>query len=261
MQSGLGWLAAHARRVGIDQRFGRVGVLLVGLAVTGCAGGGQIANLTDARGISVAFESLDGPPAPVSQRLMKSLKGEAGARQITVVATGQANFRVRGYLAAHEEGTGTTISWVLDAYDAGQHRAFRLSGEERASGHMWTGTDDGVLQRIARVGMDQFVAYAATSGVGAAPSASSATGAATVAAAAAQRPSTALGWADDGTPESAGIFRISRPEGARAPKLAAEAVTNATTDPPWPAGTVPLPRGRPAGEGTGSGLGYAPEDR
>jgi hypothetical protein len=250
MQSGLGWLAASAGRVRIDRRFGKVGALLAGLAVGGCAGGGQIANqvanLTDARRITVAFESLDGPPPAVFQRFMKSLKDEAGARQIAVVAPGDANFRVRGYLAAHDGGSGASISWVLDAYDSGQHRAFRLSGEERTSGRTWAAADDAVLQRIARAGMDQFAAYAATSGVAAAAPAAG------VASAAPQPSSIVLGWADDWAPESAGIFR-------REPAHPSEMTADASS--PWPSGAVPLPRARPAGGGAGSALAFAPEDR
>jgi hypothetical protein len=268
MQSGLGWLAASAGRVGVDRRFGRVGVLLVGLAVSGCAGGGQVAGLTETRRATVAFESLDGPPPAVFQKFMKSLKDEAGARQIAVVSPGEANYRVRGYLAAHDGGSGTSISWVLDAYDAGQHRAFRLSGEERSSGRMWAAADDAVLQRIARAGMDQFAAFAATAGVAtasagtaSAATASAATtgaagaAAASVAVATPQPTSTVLGWADDWAPESAGIFRSFRREPMRAPEITADAAI------PWPASEVPFPRGRPGLEGAGSSLAYAPENR
>jgi len=262
MQSGLGWLAASAGRVGIDRRFGSVGVLgavlLLGLAVSGCAGGGQVAGLTETRRATVAFESLDGPPPAVFQKFMKSLKDEAGARQIAVVAPGEANYRVRGYLAAHDRGSGTSISWVLDAYDAGQHRAFRLSGEERTTGRMWAAADDAVLQRIARAGMDQFAAFAATAGV--APASTVTTGAAgspaaTVAAATPQPTSTMMGWADDWAPESAGIFRIFRREPTRVPEMTADAGN------PLPTGEVPRPRRRPAHEGAGSALAYAPENR
>jgi hypothetical protein len=266
MQSGLGWLAASAGRVGVDRRFGSVGVLLVGLAVSGCAGGGQVAGLTETRRATVAFESLDGPPPAVFQKFMKSLKDEAGARQIAVVSPGEANYRVRGYLAAHDGGSGTSISWVLDAYDAGQHRAFRLSGEERTSGRTWAAADDAVLQRIARAGMDQFAAFAATAGVASAGTASAATAsaattgaagapAASVAAATPQPTSTALGWVDDWAPESAGIFRIFRREPTRAPEITADAATL------WPASEVPLPRSRPGSEAAGSTLAYAPENR
>jgi hypothetical protein len=250
MQSGLSRLAAGARWAGPDRRFGRFAALwaalLLGQALSGCAGGGQIASLSEARHASVAFESLDGPPPPVFQKFMKSLKDEAGARQIAVVGPNEANYRVRGYLAAHDAGSHTAISWVLDAYDAGQHRVFRLSGEESASGRMWAAADDAVIARIARASMDQFAALAA-----AAPAPSAA---AAAAAPAPQGPSTALGWADDWAPESAGIFRILRREPSRPAEIAADAGSS------LPAGEVPMPRSRPPGD-AGSSFAFAPEDR
>src|SRR5262249_55297834 len=134
MQRGLGELAAIARRLG--GRYGHAAVLLLGLAASGCVGTGQIANLAD-RHTTVAFESIHGPPPPGFHKLVASLKQEAGARQITVVASSEANYRLRGYLAAHGADNATSIAWVLDVYDANERRAFRLSGEEKTAGHGW----------------------------------------------------------------------------------------------------------------------------
>jgi hypothetical protein len=245
MQSGSGRPAASAARAGVYRRRCGIGVLLLGLATSGCVGSGQIANLIDTRRPSVAFESIDGPPPAVFQKFVKSLKDEAGARQITVVAPSEANYRLRGYLAAHDAGAGSTISWALDVYDADQRRAFRLSGEERAAGRAWAAADDQVLARIARTSMDRFAQFAATARP---PSA---------AAAPAQRTSSALGWLDDWTPESSGIFRILRREPARPPEIAADAGAQLPPD------QVPLPTGRPAPAGgpSGAAFAFAPEDR
>src|SRR5262245_29602997 len=101
MQSGLGRPVARATRVGVQRRFGTVGVRLLGVAASGCVSSGQIASLTETRRTTVAFESIDGPPPAVFSRFMASLKQEAGARQITVVPSKEANYRLRGYLAAH----------------------------------------------------------------------------------------------------------------------------------------------------------------
>jgi len=61
------------------------------------------------------------------------LNEEAAALRIAVApAGGEASYRLRGYLAAHPEGSTTSIAWAWDVYDAELHRAFRLSGEERA---------------------------------------------------------------------------------------------------------------------------------
>jgi hypothetical protein len=252
MQSGWGRLAAGAWRVGVDRRFGRLGVLLMGLAVSGCVGSGQIANLVDGRRASIAFESLDGPPAAVFQKLMKNLKEEAGVRQIAVVPSSEANYRLRGYLAAHRDGAATSISWALDVYDGDRHRAFRLSGEERTTGHTsagnWAAADDQLLQRIARAGMTQLAAFVSNPRVAEAAPAP--------AAPQPRRTASMTGWLDDWTPEASGIFRIFRSGPARAPEIAADAGS------PLPPGEVPIPRQRPApgGEGGGAALAFAAED-
>jgi hypothetical protein len=241
MQSGLGRPGARAARVGVQRRFGTVGVLLevllLGLAVSACASSGQIASLTETRRTTIAFESIDGPPPAVFSRFVTSLKQEAGARQIAVVPSKEANYRLRGYLAAQG---GDTISWALDVYDADQRRAFRLSGEEKTAGRMWAGADDQVLQRIARAGMTQFAAFV-----------SNARTAADTPPPAPRRSSTTLAWIDNWTPEASGIFRIFRGDPARAPEIAADAGA------PLPADQVPLPRGRPVPDGAPSGSGAA----
>ena len=253
MQRGLGRLAASAGLVGIHRRDCGIGVLLLGLAVSGCVGSGQIANLIETRRATVAFESIDGPPPAVFHKLVKSLKDEAGARQISVVAPSEANYRLRGYLATHAEvsatSTTTSISWALDVYDADQHRAFRLSGEEKTAGRQWAGADDQVLARIARAGMERFAVFVATARPQSAATVTSAS-------LSPQRTSSALDWIDDWAPESSGIFRIFRHEPSRPAEIAADAGA------PLPPDQVPLPKGRPAPAGgtSGAAFAFAPED-
>ena len=242
MQRGLGGLAAAAAT--LHRYYRHAAVLLLGLAAGGCVGTGQIANLADGRRTTVAFETIDGAPPAVFHKFVSSLKDEAGARQIQVVSSNEANYRLRGYLAVHGADSGTAIAWVLDVYDANERRAFRLSGEEKTAGRSWTAADDQVLARIARAGMQQFATFAATAD---APS--------PTAAAAPQR-SAAFGWLDDWAPEASGIFRILRREPAR-PEIAADAGT------PLPPDEVPLPKSRPAPAGVtpSSTFAFAPDDR
>jgi hypothetical protein len=129
MQSGSGQRAA-ARQMSTFARCGRLGVLLLGLTAAACANIGQIGNLAEDQRVTVAFESVDGPPTAVVHKFMGVLKDEAQARQITVVSAGQADYRLRGYLATHAEGATTSIAWAWDIYGNGQRRAFRLSGED-----------------------------------------------------------------------------------------------------------------------------------
>jgi hypothetical protein len=253
MQGGLSRPAASAAKGGIDRLVGGIGVLFMGLAVSACVNTGQIANLTETRRATVALESIDGPPPAVFNRFVQSLKTEAGSRQIAVVSPSEANYRLRGYLSAHGGDGATSIAWVLDVYDSGQRRVFRLSGEEaagRAAGG-WTAADDQVLARIARASMDRFTAFLGTAR--ASPAAASASP---------PTPQTSsalagLGWPDDWTPEASGIFRIFKREPSRTAELAAD---DAEALPPE---DVPLPRGRPVPDGVspGAAFAFAPEDR
>jgi hypothetical protein len=114
---------------------------------------------------SIAFEQIDGPPEVVFRKLVDELAEEAQVRQVAVVSReGAAQFRVRGYLAAHVRGNRTTIAWVWDVYDADQKRALRISGEEeagRVGDDPWAITDEQMLRRISRASMDRLVAFLA----------------------------------------------------------------------------------------------------
>lgn len=106
---------------------------------------------------TVAFESIDGPPPQVFDRLVGALDSESKLRNVSVVSRQNgAAYRVRSYLAAHVRGGRTTIAWVWDVYDRDQQRALRLSGEEPAAGKAgrdaWQQADDLVLRRIAQAG-------------------------------------------------------------------------------------------------------------
>jgi hypothetical protein len=122
-----------------------------------------------ARDISIAFESIDGLPRDLSQKLARDLNEEAAALGIAVVPAGEAAYRLRGYLAAHPEGATTAIAWAWDVYDGELHRAFRLSGEERTAAagknseaRNWATADEALLRRIAHTGMEQLASFAAS---------------------------------------------------------------------------------------------------
>lgn len=115
-------------------------------------------------GSTVAFESIDGPPPEVFQRLVANLNAEAGTRKIAVVSReSAATYRVRGYVSALVERDKTTFAWVWDVYDADKRRALRISGEEPAAvgkrRDAWAAADEQVLRRIARNGMDQMSGF------------------------------------------------------------------------------------------------------
>ena len=133
----------------------------VACALGGCAGGAAgnsfaMAN-SNASGPTVAFESIDGPPPQVFDRMVSVLDSESKLRSLLIVSReGAAAYRVKGYLAAEVNHGRTTIAWVWDVYDQNQQRALRLSGEEpagKAGRDAWAAADDVVLRKIAQAGL------------------------------------------------------------------------------------------------------------
>jgi hypothetical protein len=136
-------------------------LLAVACALGGCAGGGAVNSYAMAssgtpNGTTVAFESIDGPPPQIFDRMVGVLDSESKLRSLSVVSReGQASYRVRSYLAAEVNHGRATIAWVWDVYDSSQQRALRLSGEEpagKAGRDAWASADDLVLRRIAQAG-------------------------------------------------------------------------------------------------------------
>jgi hypothetical protein len=116
---------------------------------------------------TVAFESIDGPPETVFRKLVAQLTQEANARRVAVVLReSPAQYRIRGYVAAHVLGRKTTITWVWDIYNADRERALRLAGElpGASSERAWAAADDQVVNRMARDGMDRLAAFLANRG-------------------------------------------------------------------------------------------------
>ncbi len=136
------------------------GAMLLACALGGCAGGGAASNsyamATTGSGATVAFESIDGPPPQVFDRMVGVLDSESKLRSLSIVSReGSAAYRVRSYLSAQIVRGKTMIAWVWDVYDANQQRALRLSGEEpagKAGRDPWSAADDLVLRKIAQAG-------------------------------------------------------------------------------------------------------------
>src|SRR6201994_5017063 len=142
-------------------------LLAMACGLDGCAGGGAansyaMASSGGGNGATVAFESIDGPPPQVFDRMVGVLDSESKLRNLSVVSReGQASYRVRSYLAAEVNHGRTSIAWVWDVYDSNQQRALRLSGEEPAGKtgrDAWAAADDLVLRRIAQAGFSGLTA-------------------------------------------------------------------------------------------------------
>jgi hypothetical protein len=137
-------------------------LLALSCALGGCAGGGatgsgSYAMASTGSGPTVAFESIDGPPPQVFDRMVSVLDSESKLRNLSIVSReGGAAYRVRSYLSAQVVRGKTVIAWVWDVYDNNQQRALRLSGEEaagKAGRDAWAAADDLVLRKIAQAGL------------------------------------------------------------------------------------------------------------
>jgi hypothetical protein len=134
-------------------------LLAMACGLGGCAGGGAAsASFAMAgSGPTVAFESIDGPPPQVFDRMVGVLDSESKLRNLSIVSRESgASYRVRSYLSAQVVRGRTMIAWVWDVYDGNQQRALRLSGEEpagKAGRDAWSTADDLVLRKIAQAGL------------------------------------------------------------------------------------------------------------
>src|SRR5882757_3646110 len=173
-------------------------LLVVTCALGGCAAGGAASGSYamasgDSSGATVAFESIDGPPPAVFDRMVNVLDTESKLRNLSIVSReGGASYRVRSYLSAQVVRGRTMIAWVWDVYDRDQQRALRLSGQEpagKAGRDPWAAADDLVLRKIAQAGLSGLSALIN----GTAPDAPPAPGLRGPAVAGAERPSAVAG--------------------------------------------------------------------
>src|ERR1700694_1192972 len=138
-----------------------IAAVLLGIAfgLGGCASGGAGSGsfAMASAGSTVAFESIDGPPPPVFERMVNVLDSESKLRNLSIVSReGSASYRGRSYLSAQFSRGRAAIAWVWDVYDRDQQRALRLSGEEpagKAGRDTWAAADELVLRKIAQAGL------------------------------------------------------------------------------------------------------------
>jgi hypothetical protein len=150
-----------------QRMLGVAAVIALGCAASGCSTGGQnmaaFAQQASGGGRTLAFESIDGPPPAVFDRLVNALNSEAQGKSVLIVQRdGSAAYHVRTYLSAQVRSGRTVIAWAFDVYDRDQQRALRLTGEEaagKAGRDAWSTADDQVLRRIAQAGLNGMASY------------------------------------------------------------------------------------------------------
>jgi hypothetical protein len=139
-------------------------LLAMACGLGGCAGGGgasgayaMASSSSSSGGATVAFESIDGPPPQVFDRMVSVLESESKLRNLSIASReGASAYRVRSYLSVQVNHGRASIAWVWDVYDRDQQRALRLAGEEpagKAGRDAWAAADDLVLRKIAQTGL------------------------------------------------------------------------------------------------------------
>jgi hypothetical protein len=195
---------------------------LAALALAGCNTTGSQSNaaLSGVRGATVAFDSIDGAPRDVFDRLVQELNTEARGRNLAVVSRADSSaYRVRGYLVAERASKQSSFDWIWDVYDDRRQRVLRITGQQTIKGEhpdAWQALDGPAVHKIAQESISQLAAFLTS------PDA--------VPAARAQ-----VAQGDGSSPEAAGIFRIV-PVSATATEDVAPEETPAD---------VPLPPHRP----------------
>jgi hypothetical protein len=112
-------------------------------------------------GATVAFVSVDGPPAEVSATFIKELAREAAAQNIVVADSKKARYLVRGYLSAYQTSEGAAVEYVWDVFTKDKLRAQRLNDylEVKGQGDPWAIAGEAALSSIAAKSADDLAAF------------------------------------------------------------------------------------------------------
>ena len=110
--------------------------------------------------VRFAFATVTGVPAEMRFALEDSLKRYAKTRNLTIVPADDpsAIYRVKGYLSAVGDTSGTLLVYTWDVSDAGGTRLYRISGQETAGGSEadpWVGVGAGQIDAAARETIDK----------------------------------------------------------------------------------------------------------
>jgi hypothetical protein len=144
----------------------------------GPSGGGIFSGATSLFGGSkkIAVAPIIGTTPQVAQELSDALVAAGKDRGLTLVPDGsKANYTLRGYLVATNEGKGSKITYIWDVNDAGGQRVARVSGEEvvagRSGGDPWSSVDSAAIRSIAGKTASQLAASMPRGGGGGSASA------------------------------------------------------------------------------------------
>jgi hypothetical protein len=113
-------------------------------------------------GASVAFVSVDGPPAAISRSFSQIMSREATARDIAVADEKKARYLVRGYLSAYATTDGAAIEYVWDVFNKDKQRMQRVNDVLEVKGEgadPWRIVGEAALTSVAAKSADDLAAY------------------------------------------------------------------------------------------------------
>jgi hypothetical protein len=176
------WRRARRRICRLPPAAGGAGALLAGLSVaalvlllSGCAEiAADTAPKTEAHaafvrrtdvslaGVSVAFVSVEGPPAAISRNFSQIMTREATARDIAVADDKKARYLVRGYLSAYATTDGAAVEYVWDVFNKDKQRTQRVNDVLEVKGEgadPWRIVGEAALTSVAAKSADDLAAY------------------------------------------------------------------------------------------------------
>lgn len=103
-------------------------------------------------GAKVAFTSLSGVPANLSESFASALTQQLSARQVVTAPAASADYLVQGYVVAQTTANGTEYSYVWDVFGPDRKRRTRLEGlvaSRTRNADPWAGANEATIGAIA----------------------------------------------------------------------------------------------------------------
>ena len=118
---------------------------------------------------AVAFLPVSNAPQSAVTNLAKSIRNAATSGGVPVVASVQqgAQFQVKGYFSALEDGSGTLLVYVWDVLDTNNKRVYRINGQEQSSSKAadpWSAVTPDMLDRVAQTTISQLKSWLSSNG-------------------------------------------------------------------------------------------------
>jgi hypothetical protein len=113
-------------------------------------------------GATVAFVSVEGPPAAISRSFSQIMTREATARDIAVADEKKARYLVRGYLSAYPTTEGAAVEYVWDVFNKDKQRMQRVNDVLEVVGEgadPWRIVGEAALASVAARSADDLAAY------------------------------------------------------------------------------------------------------